>query len=362
MEHAKREGRRARCPEILAVEDAKLAAWRAVGNCDVYPPNYFRKPDVAAGGGDTSAAAAPAPKVGLPLPTDPAGLVRLLDHPYLTVQLRARRALAELGGRAVGDLQVALSSRYACARRHALAALRDVGAEAAPARGAAEARLDDEDPGVRVAACEVLFSIGKPSKAVVERLARIIVGYSGDGRAAALLRRWLRGGGPEAKAVAAWLGEMEPKAKALVHELGRAGPEADLTFLLSRARGNLAGEIGWFRLLIEKSNLPANQVVPAVHDALRREGATGDAWYVASLAALVSRYGPATAGAAPSLTAALEHPAEHARRCVAKALGDVGPAAAGALPALRRLAKEDAGLGVRQGAAEAIARIEAKPN
>jgi HEAT repeat protein len=102
---------------------------------------------------------------------------------------------------------------------------------------------------------------------------------------------------------------------------------------------------------------PRNQAtIPALIKCLKDR----DSWTRCGAATALGSIGSKAAPAVAALTEALQEEDSDIRRAVASALGWIGPKAKQSIPALQKVAKHDPEQAVREEAAEAIKRIQAK--
>ena len=348
----------------VEVEDAKLAAWRAVGRCEVWPPGHFGEPHRLESKVDKDAPpateGATAPRIGVPMPSDAGALVSLLAHEFFTVRLKARRTLVEMGPVAVPHLRKGTRHDDSSVRYHALLALREVGIEADTLCAVAVPLLADEDGAVRSLACDLSLRNMEPTQGNAVTLVRHLHDSGMRDRIVALLQGWLKRKGSAREEIAAGLrrtltASEGTTARSLITLLITSDINVAFDRVLAEYNRDPAGNSAWFQKTILGGDFPAGDVVPVLEREIV-EGTHGS-WHIAQLATLVSKYGPAASCTTPALTKALHHPAQHTRLYAARALGDIGPAAAAALPVLQRLSKADFVPRVRDAAAAASRKI-----
>ncbi len=289
-------------------------------------------------------------------------LTPLLCDDYFDVRTNVRETLAAIGKPAVPHLLAALKDPHWHARIGALDVLGRLGNEAGAIDDLVQPLLRDASSEVRRAACRILRTFGRPSRALTEALLPLLDDPLMGEAAAAALRQVLATGGDAARDAAEPLRPHMAKAAgerlALLSDLlNAAGIRAGFDQILAAYESDRAGKHEWFCKTIETSSFPAATVVPALARELKAGLETYDEWHLAKLCLALGKYGAEAAPAVPEMTAALKHKKESVRRYAAQALGGIGKAASAALPDLRAMAANETEARARDWAAEAVKKI-----
>jgi len=299
-------------------------------------------------------------------------LIRLLRSSNRTTASYASSTLGKIGEPAVNDLVVALDHHDTQVRGLALLALGAMGDVAKVAVPAIRKRLNDDHPGVRKAAADILSKIGRDTSAQVlpskppsseptykeKPLTEWVKGLEDResniriGAANALAEMGMKAK-PAVAVLIKTLGDREKRVRmAAASALGAIGPEASeavptLIAMLKTCDGDEVFDICYGLRGIGK---PA--VVPLI--GLLDEPNFFVRWHAAKT---LGNIGPEAADAVARLTEALKDRHSVVRSYAATALGKIGPRAKGALDALADSLR-DQEQSVREAAADAIRSID----
>jgi HEAT repeat protein len=257
--------------------------------------------------------------------------------PELRVRVAAGLALVAVDPRdaaeAVAPLTEALDPKFSGDRAAVARALAEIGPAAKPAVPALWAVCKNSASNVRAGAAEAIARIdpeqAEPAVEVLVRMVTEKVKGPPVGRVYAI--ESLRRVGPPAKAAVPALCDLLKDPKAADTEVALAAVAIDPVAATPA--------LDWIRAKLRNG--------PKDEDAM-------------DVVREMAKLGPAGKPLVRDMVGLLKSPDEFFRLSAARALGGVGPAAADALPALREAARADASEGVRNWAAAAVKKIEAK--